>query len=80
MARFSGVMPERRDAISGKPAAICRSGQTAIRRDMVDCDYFRMLDGDIESVNAFCGENMTRYSWAELTEGRLLFPGDSGMP
>ena len=47
--------------------------QLAIRRDMVDCDYYRMLEGDMEAINAFGGLYMTEYSWAELTAGRLLF-------
>lgn len=50
-----------------------RSGQLAIRRDMVDCDYYRMLEGDMEAVNSYRGEYMSRYSWAELTKGRLYF-------
>ena len=52
---------------------IRRSGQLAILRDKVDCDYYRMLDGDMAAVNAFTGEYMTQYSWAELTTGRLYF-------
>ena len=47
--------------------------QLAIRRDMVDCDYYRMLEGDIEAINAFGGTYMTEYSWSELTTGRLQF-------
>ena len=47
--------------------------QLAVRRDMVDCDYWRMLDGDMTAVNAYGGEYMVDYSWAELTSGRLHF-------
>lgn len=54
-------------------ALVRRSGQVAIRRDMVDCDYYRMLEGDISAVNSFYGEYMTQYQWAELSEGRLYF-------
>ena len=50
-----------------------RSGHLAILRDKVDCDYYRMVDGDMAAVNAFTGEYMTQYSWAELTAGRLYF-------
>ena len=50
-----------------------RSGQAAIQRDRVDCDYYRMLDGDMAAVNAFHGEYMVQYSWAELTQGHLHF-------
>ena len=47
--------------------------ELAIRRDMVDCDYFRMLDGDMDAVNAYRGEYMIEYSWAELTNAKLYF-------
>ena len=50
-----------------------RSGQLAIWRDRVDCDYYRMLDGDMQVTNAFRGEYMNQYSWAEITTGKLLF-------
>ena len=50
-----------------------RSGQAAIMRDRMDCDYYRMLDGDMQAINAFHGEYMKQYSWAELTTGRLSF-------
>ena len=36
-------------------------------------DFFRMVDGDMETVNTFTGEYMAQYSWAELTTGRLVF-------
>lgn len=52
---------------------IRRSGQIAIRREAVDCDYYRMLDGDVEAVNSFHGEYMLQYSWAEMTAGQLAF-------
>ena len=50
-----------------------RSGQLAILRDRVDCDYYRMLDGDMDALNAYKGEYMKQYSWAEMTVGRLSF-------
>ena len=50
--------------------------ELAIRRDMVDCDYFRMLDGDMDKVNAYRGEYMVEYSWAELTNAKLYFEGN----
>ena len=47
--------------------------QLAIRRSMVDCDYYRMRDGDPAAVNAYQGEYMKQYSWAELTTAKLHF-------
>ena len=53
-----------------------RSGLLAVQRDQVDCDYYRMLQGDMSAVNAFRGEYMEQYSWAELTRGKLYFRGN----
>ena len=51
--------------------------QIAVRCEMVDCDYYRMLSGDMSAVNAYGGEYMVDYSWAELTSGRLHFQNRS---
>ena len=45
----------------------------AVRTDLLDCDYYRMLAGDMAAVNAFRGEYMEQYSWAEITKGSLVF-------
>ena len=47
--------------------------QVAVRRSMIDCDYYRMLEGDMTAVNAYHGIYMAEYSWAEMTAGRLAF-------
>ena len=38
---------------------------------IVDCDYYRFLEGDARAVNSFTGQYMTAYSWAEFTVGYL---------
>lgn len=43
----------------------------AVDPDRVDCDYYRFLAGDKGAVNAFRGEYMSNYSWAETTVGAL---------
>ena len=52
---------------------IRHSGVLAVRRDLLDCDYYRMLDGDPAAVNSFDGQYMQQYPWSELTSGRLYF-------
>ena len=47
--------------------------QWAVDTELLDCDYYRMLKGDMDAVNAYQGEYMKQYSWAELTVGRLFF-------
>lgn len=60
-------------SVGQEKALIRSSGKLAVRRDAVDCDYYRMLDGDMSAVNAYRGEYMTQYIWAQLTEGKLHF-------
>lgn len=50
-----------------------KRNQLAILPACTDCDYYRMLEGDMDAVNAFRGEYMAQYSWAELTKGELVF-------
>ena len=47
--------------------------ELAIRKDLIDCDYYRMLEGDMDAVNSYRGEYMMEYSWAEITNVDLNF-------
>ena len=38
---------------------------------IVDCDYYRFLEGDTKAINSFTGQYMSAYSWAEFTVGYL---------
>ena len=38
---------------------------------IVDCDYYRFLEGDTRAINSFTGRYMGAYSWAEFTVGYL---------
>ena len=38
---------------------------------IVDCDYYRFLEGDARAINSFTGQYMSAYSWAEFTVGYL---------
>ena len=58
----------------GQSEVLIRQGsRLAIKRSLLDCDYYRLLEGDMAAVNAFRGEYMEQYSWAELTKGSLVF-------
>lgn len=47
--------------------------ELAVRRELIDCDYYRMLEGDMEALNSYRGKYMIEYSWAELTNANLYF-------
>ena len=60
-------------SIGMRDVLLKKRGQLAVDRDKLDCDFYRMQDGDTAAVNAYRGEYMKQYSWAELTAGRLYF-------
>ncbi|MBR1471588.1 MAG: response regulator [Lachnospiraceae bacterium] len=39
----------------------------AVNCDRIDCDYFKLLEGNPLAMNDYCGEYMAQYSWAEMT-------------
>ena len=42
-----------------------------IKKEMLVCDYFDLLDGKEDAARKFKGEYMSAYDWAEFTIGRL---------
>ena len=39
----------------------------------MDCDYYRLLKGDMSLLDSYRGEYMKQYGWAEITNARLEF-------
>ena len=60
-------------AIGMSDVLIRRGSILALRTGLIDCDYLRMISGDMNAVNSYHGEYMEQYSWAELTKGTLEF-------
>ena len=48
-----------------------QSGGMRVNPESLSCDAWRYLEGDRDAVQAFRGEYMSNYSWAELTAGML---------
>ena len=74
--RLRNLVSDLRSSLKsvGQEAILIRkSGLLAIKRDSVDCDYYRMLDGDMEAVNSFRGEYMKQFVWGQDTEAKLHF-------
>lgn len=51
---------------------ICSRNQNAINPFLLDCDYYRFLDGDLSAIHEFNDEYMVDYSWAEPTVAMLM--------
>ncbi len=45
-----------------------KAGELRIKPELMDCDLYRLLGGDVQAINAYRGEYMSTYSWASLTE------------
>lgn len=61
------------DSIGMGSLIIRRSNEIAIRRDMLECDYYRFLEGDKEARDSYRGEYMSQYAWSEYSQGELWF-------
>ena len=60
-------------AIGMEDVLISAGHRFAVRMEMLDCDYYRYLSGEMAAGEAFRGEYMEQYSWAEATKGILVF-------
>ena len=45
-----------------------KGGMIRICPETFDCDLYRFLGGDVETVNSYRGEYMSSYPWASMTE------------
>ena len=60
-------------AIGQGDVLIRKGGNAAFCPEKLDCDYYRMLSGDMQAVNAFRGAYMEQYSWAEMKKGMITY-------
>ena len=56
-----------------KDVIIKKYGSIGIDATKLDCDYYAYKSSLPAAINAFRGEYMTQYSWAERTLGGLVF-------
>lgn len=59
------------DSINCSDILVKSRGYLAVKTDMFECDYYNFLEHDPAAINAYCGEFMSQYSWAEFTLGYL---------
>lgn len=46
-------------------------GMLSIDTTLLDCDYYRFMKMEPDALNAYTGEYMSQYEWAEFTVGYL---------
>ena len=57
--------------VGAEDAVVIMRGGIGVVRGKIRCDYFDYLAGDESGLNAYRGEYMQQYSWAEVTHGSL---------
>lgn len=65
------IIRSLRDTLAGCGAGALLSiekGALRIRPELLDCDLYRFINGDVDAINAYRGEYMNAYSWASLSE------------
>ena len=45
-----------------------QKGTLRIHPELLDCDLYRFMGGDLDAINAYRGEYMNSYSWASINE------------
>ena len=77
---LTGDLTSALNKIGQKEVLLRKRGQWAVQRNLIDCDYYRMLEGDMNAVNTFRGQYMAQYSWAKLSDLRWREERDPGKP
>jgi len=54
-----------------------KGGFLRVRPELLDCDLYRFLKNDPEAVNAYRGEYMEEYYWANLNTEYLVLSGSN---
>jgi len=74
--RIRSLLHDMKHTFSGigmNDLLIRKRDRIGLHTERIECDFYRMLNGDIQAINAFHGEYMREYSWAEATLGKLTF-------
>ncbi len=69
---FRNVVRDMKESLKavGAESILVRSfNRLAIVPELLDCDYYRFLQGDPAAVNAYRGDYLPQYSWAEFRNG-----------
>lgn len=57
--------------VGAEEIVLKRRNQIAINTNLILCDYYEFLKGNVDAINSFMGEFMSNYEWAEFVTGYL---------
>lgn len=59
------------EELGAKGVVMKRRGSLYIVPEKLNCDFYDWNKGRLYAINAYCGEYMSQYSWAEMTLGMM---------
>lgn len=71
MQTIIAAMMKALRAVGAEHVVVKNYNSLSVDVDAIDCDYYRFLAGDASAVNAYTGEYLANYSWAEFVVGYL---------
>ncbi len=71
ISKYIGFLMEDLEKEGYGDAVIRQNRTLQINKNRLNCDLYRALDGDVETLNSFNNEYMIDYSWAEMSESAL---------
>lgn len=60
------------EAVGAAHILISNRNQKAVNTAWMDCDYYRLLEGEPAALEEFPGQYMAEYSWAETTNANCI--------
>lgn len=71
MQTIIAAMMKALRSVGAEDVVVKSYNSLAVNREAIDCDFYRFLAGDAAAVNAYAGEYLANYSWAEFVVGYL---------
>ena len=62
-----GDLRRRLASVGADSVLVAEAQEYAVDTALIDCDYYRYLDGDEAALRSFTGEYMSGYDWARAT-------------
>jgi len=71
LRKLTGDLIKKLGEAGAEDVILKQHNHIAVRPDRIVCDSYGFMDGNPHFVNAYSGQYMAQYSWAEMTTGFL---------
>lgn len=71
---YQTIVAELRQTLKGagvEDVLVKQRNSLSIKPELLDCDSYRFMEGDVKAINSYRHDYMNCYSWAEFRLGKL---------